>query len=102
MNTGMSLLDKNVIFSLPANCLFFGPFSCMRWSYFLSEKYLLLKKKKSSYKKKIKLAFHIFFGMELCDICQDSDAFSGAASTKAGNTETYFVSVVLYAKYIEI
>lgn len=31
-----------------------------------------------------------------------SDAFSGSAFTKAGNTETSSVSVVLYAKYIEI
>lgn len=32
------------------------------------------------------IAFHIFW-IELCDFCQDSDPFSGTASTKAGNSE---------------
>lgn len=43
------------------------------------------------------IAFHIFW-IDLCDFCQDSDPFSGAASTKAGYSEA---SCFCYKHYMQ-
>lgn len=98
-----TLLDKCVVFILPAiyYFIYFLPSFCMLWPYFLSEKHLLLKKQKSSYKKKIRFAFHIFLGWNCVISAKIQRHFEVLLLQKQAILRP-LLFLLYYAKYIEI